>query len=106
SLSCQGEFAATALERCHVQKAFLSCRGVDAQRGLSEASMEQAALKRKIINLARQTVLLADYSKMGVKSSWFFARLSDVDVLIANRRPDHALARELNKGRVRLLLSS
>jgi DeoR/GlpR family transcriptional regulator of sugar metabolism len=105
SLSCQGALAAAALERCHVQKAFFSCRGVDPGRGLSEASMEQADLKRNMMNLAGQTILLADHSKIGIRSSWFFAKLSGVDIFISNRRPGPAVIRALKAGRGKFILS-
>jgi DeoR family fructose operon transcriptional repressor len=95
SLACQPDVASSVLENCHVQKAFLSCRGVDAGRGLSEASAGNAELKRKMMGLAEQTILLVDHTKVGLKSSWFFAKLTDVDVFISDRRPDSAVLREL-----------
>lgn len=98
SLSCQPDFANSILERCQVQKAFFSCRGVDAERGLSEASAEHAALKRKMTARTEQIILLADHTKMGVKSSWFFAKLADVDLFISDRKPDKAIMRALNRG--------
>ena len=105
SLSCHGEFAAACLVRCHVQKAFLSCRGVDPRRGLSEASLEQADLKRRMMNLAEQTILIADHTKYGVKSSWFFSKLSEVDIFIAGRRPGKAFVRALKRNQGKLILS-
>ena len=75
SLSCQGTLADQMLESYHVQKVFMSCRGLDAERGLSEANAEQAGLKRKIIRLSDRTIVLADHTKMGLKSSYFFAGL-------------------------------
>jgi DeoR/GlpR family transcriptional regulator of sugar metabolism len=105
SLSCHGDLAATTLERCHVQKAFLSCRGVDPQRGLSEASLEQADQKRKIMNLAGQTILLADHTKFDVKSSWFFAKLSDLDTFIADRKPGRAVMQALKMSGAKFILS-
>jgi DeoR/GlpR family transcriptional regulator of sugar metabolism len=105
SLSCQGDLAAASLERCHVKKAFFSCRGVDPWRGLSEANMEQADLKKKMMNLAEQTILLADHTKIGVKSSWFFAKLSDVNTFIADRRPGQSVMRALKIGGAKFILS-
>ncbi len=105
SLSCQGDLAAASLERCYVKTAFFSCRGVDANRGLSEANIEQADLKRKMMGLAGQTILLADHSKTGVKSSWFFAKLSDVDVFITDRKPGRAVIQALKAGGAKLMLS-
>jgi DeoR/GlpR family transcriptional regulator of sugar metabolism len=98
SLSCQPDFANSFLERAHVQKAFLSCRGMDAVRGLSDADPSHAEMKRRIVAQANQTILLADHSKMGVKSSWFFAKLSDISLLISNRKPAPAIMRALNHG--------
>lgn len=105
SLSCQGTLADPVLERCHVQKAFMSCRGLDAERGLSEANVEQAGLKRKITSLADQAILLADHTKAGVKSSYFFAGLEEVDILITDRKPGIAVEQALHKGGGKLILA-
>lgn len=104
SLSCQGNLADLILEQCHVQKAFLSCRGLDAKRGLSEASAEQAAQKRKVMSVADQTILLADHTKTGVKSSFFYAPLADIDLLITDREPDGAVRRTLERAGKKLML--
>ncbi|HWD19798.1 MAG TPA: DeoR/GlpR family DNA-binding transcription regulator [Verrucomicrobiae bacterium] len=103
SLSCQGSLADLALESFHIQKAFLSCRGVDAARGASEANGEQAGLKRKIIELADQAVLLADHTKTGSKSSFIFGALSDFDALITDRPPPSAVKNALRKGGGKLI---
>ena len=103
SLSCEGSLADSLLERCQVQKAFLSCRGLDAKRGLSEANAEQAALKRKILSLAEQTVLLADHTKTGVKSSYYYAGLADVDILITDREPDNSVQQILARSGGKLI---
>jgi len=87
SLSCQGPFVEQALDCYHVQKAFVSCRGVDAERGLSEASSEHARFKRRILDLADATYLLADHTKLGLKSTYFFAKLAEVEQLITDQKP-------------------
>jgi DeoR family fructose operon transcriptional repressor len=103
SLSCQGALADGALESYHVQKAFISCRGLDAARGASEANSEQAGLKRRVIRLADQTMLLADHSKMGIKSSFLFAALPELDALITDCPPPRAVRQALQRGEGRLL---
>ena len=104
SLSCQGTLADQMLEVYHLQKAFMSCRGLDADRGLSEANAGQAGLKRKIIKLADRTIVLADHTKMGLQSSYFFARLQDVDLLITDRPPERNIKRALQKGGGKLVV--
>ena len=104
SLSCQGALTDLLLESHHVQKVFISCRGLDARRGLSEANAEQAGLRRKIIKLSDQTIVLADHTKMGLKSSYFFARLTDVDTLITDCAPDSKFRLALKQCGTKLLL--
>jgi DeoR family transcriptional regulator of aga operon len=82
----------------------MSCRGLDAERGLSEANAEQAGLKRKIIRLSDQTIVLADSTKMGLKSSYFFAGLEDIDTLITERPPEKKVKRALQGSGGKLLL--
>jgi len=98
SLSCQGALAESALESYHVRKAFMSCRGVDGARGASEANSEQADLKRKIVRVADQTFLLADKTKMGLKSSFLFARMQEFDALITDCPPPKAVRKALDQG--------
>jgi DeoR/GlpR family transcriptional regulator of sugar metabolism len=104
SLSCQGTLTDQILESCHLQKVFISCRGLDAQRGLSEANAEQAGLRRKIIKLSDQTLVLADHTKMGLKSSYFFARLADVDIMVTDRPPEKGMKQALRSSNCRLLV--
>jgi DeoR/GlpR family transcriptional regulator of sugar metabolism len=104
SLSCQGALTDQVLESHQVRKVFISCRGLDAQRGLSEANAEQAGLRRKIIKLSDRTIVLADHTKMGLKSSYFFAKLEDVDTLITDRLPENKLKQALKKNVCELLL--
>jgi DeoR family transcriptional regulator of aga operon len=77
---------------------------LDSYRGLSEANVEQAGLKRKIMSLADQTILLSDHTKTGVKSSYFFAKLEDLDVFITDRKPENAVRQALQKNGGKLIL--
>jgi len=105
SLSCQGTLTDRILESYHVRKVFISCRGVDAERGLSEANSEQAGLRRKIINFSDQTIVLADHTKIGLKSSYFFAGLEDVDMLVTDRPPENKIRQILRRSGGKLLVA-
>lgn len=106
SLSCVGPLADYALECYHVQKAFLSCRGVDARRGLSESNDEQARLKRKTIALSERTYLLADHTKLPLKSRFFFAQPGEIDVLVTDQPLDPSLAADLTKAGVEIAVAA
>lgn len=106
SLSCTGPLTDHAIECYNVQKAFFSCRGVDGERGLSEANAEQAQLKRRFLALSDRTFLLADDTKLSLRASFFFARTSEVDVLITNQSPPAELASALAAGGVEIEIAS
>jgi DeoR/GlpR family transcriptional regulator of sugar metabolism len=82
--SLTGPLVDLALETYHINKFFFSCRGIDFQRGLSEAWEENARYKQKLLALADQSYLLADTSKLDVRSKIFFAQIKDVDVLFTD----------------------
>ena len=91
SLSLVGSLAEDSLNRFHIAKAFLSCKGFDPARGLSVASDEHARMKRRMLDVADKTYLLADHSKFGVSSVVIFANLTDIDCLITDGRTDDGL---------------
>lgn len=73
SLSLVGPAALRALEAYRVGKAFVSCKGLHVERGVSESSESQAAVKRLMLAVAGQAYLLADSSKLGQQSFMFVA---------------------------------
>jgi len=87
SLSCTGWAAMQCLEMNRIDTAFISCRGLDPALGLSDAAEEQAQLKRQVVLRASEVVLLADQTKAGLSSSFFFAKNSDVDFWITDFPP-------------------
>lgn len=90
SLSFVGPLAERSLESYHVDKAFLSFKGVHLERGLSESNELQARIKHKMIGMADQVILLADASKFGIQAFTQVADLQRVDTIITDRRlPAH-----------------
>jgi len=99
SLACIGWAAEKALEFYNVNQAFISCRGLDKERGLSETSEVMARLKSDVIALADKVVLLADHSKVEVASSYFYARPSEIDAWITDTVPaPHVAAALIRQG--------
>lgn len=102
SQSCTGWSAEQMLELFRIDVAYVSCRGLDPERGLSEATEEQARLKRRIVECVGEVCLLADASKAGATSSFFFAKTSDIDLWITNRVPTQPLKSVLASHGVRI----
>ncbi|MCZ1268849.1 MULTISPECIES: DeoR/GlpR family DNA-binding transcription regulator [Paenibacillus] len=81
SLSFVGPLAERSLETYHVDKLFLSCKGVHLEGGgISESNELQARLKQKMVGISDQVILLADTSKFGVRA---FARVTGLNAVHA-----------------------
>lgn len=76
--------AEKTLDSFNIAKFFYSCRGIDLNRGISESNDRHAALKLRTIELAAQSVLLADTSKFGIASSVFYMPADSVELLITD----------------------
>jgi DeoR family L-fucose operon activator len=102
SQSCTGWSAEQMLELFRIDTAYISCRGFDVQRGPSEATEEQARLKRRIVECAEEVCLLADASKVGVSSSFYFAKSADIDLWITDAAPARSVREALSGQGVRI----
>jgi len=64
--------------------AVVGTNGISLGHGLSTPDLEEAAVKRAMVQSARRVVVLADSSKVGVESPVRFAALDQVDVLVTD----------------------
>jgi DeoR/GlpR family transcriptional regulator of sugar metabolism len=106
SQSCAGSAAEQMVDQTHVDTACISCRGLDAERGSSEATEDHAHLKRRIVACADEVCLLADASKSGVSSSFFFAKPADIDLWITDRAPKKSIKTALIASGMRIQVAS
>lgn len=94
-----GSLAERALERVNISKLFLSAKGLDLERGLSEVDDAQARVKRRMLELAERRFLLLDHSKLNVRSIVWLADLAEVDVIITGPQADGQVLRALKRAR-------
>ncbi|WP_440962013.1 DeoR/GlpR family DNA-binding transcription regulator [Paenibacillus nitricinens] len=87
SMSFVGHLAERSLELYHVDKMFFSCKGFHLERGASESNELQAMVKRKMISIAEQVILLCDSSKFGIQAFTHVATTSELDVVITDYSP-------------------
>ncbi|MCG7382369.1 DeoR/GlpR family DNA-binding transcription regulator [Paenibacillus sp. ACRRY] len=96
SLSFVGPLAERSLETYHVDKLFLSCKGVHLDGGgISESNELQARLKQKMVGISDQVILLADASKFGVRAFARVTGLNAVHAVILNEQLDNNLMKRL-----------
>jgi DeoR/GlpR family transcriptional regulator of sugar metabolism len=100
--SWTGSVAEQALERVNIEKLFFSSKGLDLERGLSEADDSQARLKRQMLDLAAKRYLLLDHSKLNARSIVLLADISRVDVLITDAAADPQILEEIAQHGIRI----
>jgi DeoR family L-fucose operon activator len=102
SWAWKGSLAEHALERVNINKLFLSSKGLDLGRGLSEIDDAQARVKRRLLDLAETKYLLVDHSKFGVRAVVLLAALTEMDVIITDRETDAPFIEQLANMGLRL----
>jgi len=85
SRSMVGLVAEKTLHRYNIHRMFFSGNGLDLERGISEGNSRQAAFKEHVIAAAEDVCLLADESKIGVRSAFFFAECSQLNSLVTTK---------------------
>lgn len=65
-----------------VDKAFMGLNGLSLTKGASTPDLTHAEIKRKMISIANQVILLCDSSKIGRDAFAQFAPLEDIDMVV------------------------
>jgi len=73
------------LESLHADKLFLGCNGVSATAGVTNRNLEEAEIKRRMVERARETYVVADHTKLGQVATAGIAPLHVVTQLITDR---------------------
>lgn len=84
--STYGATTLTEIHRYQAHVAILSPVGVDAAFGASSFVLDEAEVARAMSANARQTIIAADYSKIGVRSRVGYCTLKDIGVLVTNKQ--------------------
>lgn len=72
------------LSKHRIDWAIISCVGLDPERGASEGFEQQALFKEQLVRHADRLLLLADSSKIGVCSDYFFCPPSNITRLVTD----------------------
>lgn len=90
SSAAVGAEAVRQVERFNTDLAILSCGGISVERGVMDASAEQAAIKRAMLRHAKVRVLLCDSSKFGTELLCRTCRFDQLDYLLTDCNPGAA----------------
>jgi DeoR family transcriptional regulator of aga operon len=99
SFSLIGAAAINFLGDRFVDKLFLSVSGIDATRGTTTNESDEALTFRAMVKQAKQVIVVADSSKLGVVTPSLICPIEDVDVLVTDAgASDETAAKFTQKG--------
>ena len=87
SLAFVGHQAEKMLSAFHVEKAIISCKGLDQVHGLTDSSESFAQLKKTMLDNASRKILAVDSSKFDRISFTEIAGLKDITMIVTDREP-------------------
>lgn len=102
-LSLSGMFANALVESIHVDKAFCGASGIDLKHGIVDYHLEEAELRKKIIDRAANVVILADHTKFTSNAFVTVCPLTAVDVIVTDDDAPRDVTSEIELSGVRVI---
>ena len=84
ALSVVGQLGDGLFDRINVQKAFLGAAGFTLESGLSDATDEEAQIKRSMVGAAREVIAIVDHTKWGRAAFATFCPTDEVDIVLTD----------------------
>jgi DeoR/GlpR family transcriptional regulator of sugar metabolism len=100
ALSLVGPLGAGLFEKVNIQRAFMGAAGFAIDAGLSDATEEEAQIKRLMVESATEVVGLVDHTKWGRTAFATFCRTADLTAVITDREAPVAMIQELRRSGV------
>lgn len=101
--SLTGPLCERVLRDIRVDRAFLSCGGVSLEHGITDYDLNEASCSRLIALCAEHVTVVADHSKLGVRTFIHVAELEDVDTIICDEPPPKEWGKRLKEAKVKWL---
>ena len=90
SLALVGDQTQQILRHYHVDKAVMSCKGLDLEAGVTDSSEFHSQTKQSMLHCAKKRILILDSSKFDKVSFIDIAPLDAFDTVVTNAAPSRA----------------
>lgn len=103
SCALTGSIASQTLEKYFVDFAFISCKGIDREKGIMESNESEGRIKSVMIRQARKAVLLIDHSKFDKTAFVKCDDFTHLDTLVTDEAPSEEWQSYLNDCHINLI---
>ncbi len=98
-------FGDLVLKEINADIAFMSCAGVDAEKGFTNSNWQEAEIKKSMIRSASRVIFLADHSKLRHVATARIARLGDADLLITDSNASAETLKDLRAAGIEVVVA-
>ncbi len=102
-LALVGYQAERMVSTFHVDYAIFSCKGMDQERGLTDANESDAQIKKMIVKAAKKSILAVDHSKFDKISFTQVCELSEIDMVVTDKEPSESWKQTLASAGIELV---
>ena len=88
----------------NLDKAFIGIGGIDRE-GVTDFHVGEARIHRQLIRSARQSIVLADSGKLGMRAMTNVCSLKEIDIVVTDSNAPAALLRVLERAGVRVIVA-
>lgn len=81
----------------HVDKAFISCKGLTMEEGLTDSDEQDADSKRAMLRAAKERILVIDSSKFGKAAFTRITGLEDIHKVVTDKKPSPQWMKEFDR---------
>lgn len=97
NLSLHGNMALKNAEGYYPAKVFLSCAGINAQKGIiTDGSINEVETKKLMIDHGGEVFILADHTKWEKKGQVFLTAIPNADKILTDKKTDIKYAKALS----------
>lgn len=86
-LALVGARAMKGIASFHADKAVFSCKGIDMQKGITDANEMFSQVKQTMLESAQQKILAVDHTKFDKVAFSEICMISDIDLVVTDIRP-------------------
>lgn len=98
-------FGNLMIQRINADIAFLSCAGIDLDKGFTNSNWEEAEIKVAMRDASARSVFLADHSKFGHVGSARIVGIDEAQTLVTDSGAPPALMRDLEAKGLQVIVS-
>ncbi len=102
SISLSGLGATEFLPRINIGTAVMAASGYSPDLGFTCGTYDEAMLKRTVIAMAKQVILVMDSTKLGRNHPFTFAKPSDIDFFVTDSQVDKTAISHFSRAGVRI----